>query len=95
MYVSFAYGFTGKTLPKTGEGVALALAAVREGKTPVVIGDHADRTGGATHILEELIRQNAENFCIATLRDERAIEDIQNEAKVGEEITLDLAGGFG
>lgn len=84
--------FAGKTLPKTKEGVALALAAVREGKTPVVIADHADRTGGATHILEELIRQGAENFCIATLRDEKAIAKIEAENDVGDEVSLDVGG---
>ena len=39
------------------EGVALAIAAARAGKTPVVIADHADRTGNSTHVLEALIRQ--------------------------------------
>ncbi|UCE06117.1 MAG: M81 family metallopeptidase [bacterium] len=84
--------FAGKKLPKTKEGVALAIKAVKDGKTPVIIADHSDRTGGSTHILEELIKQGAKNFCIATLRDERAIEKIQREAKVGDQITLDLGG---
>lgn len=84
--------FAGKKLPKTKEGVALAIKALKEGKTPVVIADHSDRTGGSTHILEELINQSATNFCIATLRDEKAIKKIQKEAKVGDQITLDLGG---
>jgi microcystin degradation protein MlrC len=54
--------FAGRKLPKTEEGVALAVAAARTGKTPVVIADHADRTGNSTHILEALIRQEAANF---------------------------------
>ncbi len=84
--------FAGKKLPKTKEGVALAIKGLKEGKTPVVIADHSDRTGGSTHILEELINQSATNFCIATLRDERAIKKIQKEAKVGDQVTLDLGG---
>ena len=43
--------FAGKRLPKTGEGVSLALTAVRDGRKPVVIADHSDRTGGSTHIV--------------------------------------------
>jgi len=84
--------FAGKKLPKTKEGVALAIEAVKQGKTPVVIADHSDRTGGSTHILKELIKQGAENFCIATLRDEKAITKIEAGAKVGDPITINLGG---
>ncbi len=84
--------FAGKKLPKTREGVALAIEAAEAGKTPVVIADHSDRTGGSTHILEELINRGAKNFCIATLRDEKAIEEIQSTAKVGDEISIDVGG---
>jgi microcystin degradation protein MlrC len=84
--------FAGKKLPKTEEGVALAIQAAREGKTPVVVADHSDRTGGSTHILEELIEQGAVNFCIATLRDERALEKIAAEFEQGDTIAIDLGG---
>jgi len=84
--------FAGNKLPRTREGVALAIAAARAGKTPVVIADHSDRTGGSTHILEELINQGAKNFCIATLRDEKAIKEIQAKAIVGEEISINVGG---
>jgi microcystin degradation protein MlrC len=84
--------FAGKRLPKTREGVAMAVAAARAGKTPVVIADHSDRTGGSTHILEELILQGAANFCITTIRDEKAIDEIQAKAKVGERVTIDIGG---
>jgi microcystin degradation protein MlrC len=86
------YEFAGKKLPKTKEGVALAISAAKEGKTPVIIADHSDRTGGSTHILEELIKQSAVNFCIATLRDERALEKIEAEFEQGDKIEIDLGG---
>ena len=60
--------FAGKKLPEPKEGVAMAIQASNEGNTPVVIADHSDRSGNATHILKELIRQQAGNFCIATIR---------------------------
>ncbi len=84
--------FAGKTLPKTKEGVALAIAAARAGKVPVVVADQSDRTGNSTHILEELIRQGGKRFCIATLADEKALKQIASSAKVGDRITIDVGG---
>ncbi len=84
--------FAGKRLPKTRDGVRMAIQYALEGKTPVIIADHSDRTGGATHILEELIRQNANNFCITTLRDEKAMEKIKTDHKVGDRVSLILGG---
>jgi len=84
--------FAGKKLPKTREGVRLAIEAARAGKTPVVIADHSDRTGNSSHILEELIRQRAKNFCITTIADEKAIEEIQAQAKVGEQVSVSVGG---
>lgn len=84
--------FAGKKLPKTKEGVAMAVAAAKAGKTPVVIADHSDRTGGSTYILEELINQGANNFCITTLRDEKAIAEIKARKKVGDPVSIDIGG---
>lgn len=85
--------FANKKLPKTKEGVSLSIKAAREGKTPVVIADHSDRTGNSTHILEELIRQKAENFCIATISDIRAINLLtNNNNKAGDQIEIEVGG---
>lgn len=84
--------FAGKKIPKTKEGVNLAIEAAEAGKTPVIVADHADRTGGSTHILEELIRKRAKNFCIATLRDEMAIQKIKAKNKVGDRVGIDVGG---
>ena len=84
--------FAGKKLPKTKQGVAEAIKAAKEGKTPVVIADHSDRTGGSSQILEELIRQGAENFYIATLRDEKAIDSIKGRYNTGDAITIRVGG---
>lgn len=84
--------FAGKKLPKTQEGVAMALRAANMGKTPVIIADHSDRTGGSTYILEELIRQGAKKFCIATLRDENAVREISTKFKAGDPVTISVGG---
>ncbi|MFC1555440.1 M81 family metallopeptidase, partial [candidate division KSB1 bacterium] len=84
--------FAGKVLPKTREGVTLAINAAKAGKTPVVIADHSDRTGGSSQILEELIRQGAENFCITTLRDEKALEELSSSKKQGDSVKIYVGG---
>ncbi len=84
--------FAGKKLPKTQEGVAMALRAANSGQTPVIIADHSDRTGGSTYILEELIRQGAKKFCIATLRDENAVHEISTKSRAGDSITIAVGG---
>jgi len=84
--------FAGRKLPKTKQGVAQAIKAAKEGKTPVVIADHSDRTGGSSQILEELIRQGAENFCITTLRDEKAIDGIKGRYNTGDAIAICVGG---
>ncbi len=75
--------FAGKRLPKTEEGVRLAIAAAKAGTVPVVVADHSDRTGNSTWILAELIRQGGKNFCITTLTDERALVEMKGK-RVGD-----------
>ncbi|HUS86021.1 MAG TPA: M81 family metallopeptidase [Bacteroidales bacterium] len=85
--------FAGKVLPKTREGVALSIEAAKTGKTPVVIADHSDRTGNSTHILEELINQGAENFCIATIADKLLIESLTESGfEKGDEVNVNVGG---
>ncbi len=86
--------FAGKLLPKTKEGVKIALEAARLGNTPVVIADHSDRSGNSSQILEELINQEAENFCITTISDSIAIEKLAKEAKAGDRVMVTV-GGYG
>lgn len=48
-------------------GVALAKAAVAEGRGPVVLADHSDRSGAATWLLREIIAQDLSDTLIATV----------------------------
>ena len=84
--------FAGKRLPKTEEGVSRAITAARAGRTPVVIADHSDRTGDSTHILKELMGQDASNFCVISIADEGAIEEIGAKAGVGDTVTQRVGG---
>ena len=62
--------FVFKEIFDVESGVDRVMQAVRAGETPVVVADGCDRTGGATWITNELIRQGAANFCIGTLTDQ-------------------------
>ncbi|MBU1012793.1 MAG: M81 family metallopeptidase [Bacteroidetes bacterium] len=87
------FEFAGKKLPKTEEGVRLSIEAVKEGKTPVIVADHSDRTGNSSHILAELIKQHAKNFCMATISDIKAINQLTEQGKnVGDEVELSIGG---
>lgn len=84
--------FAGKTLPKTDEGVAQAIAAAKARKVPVVLADHSDRTGNSTHVLAALLQQGAQNFCVATIADDKAIAEIARTAKVGGPVSVSVGG---
>ena len=84
--------FAGKKIPKVKEGVTQAIAAAKAGRKPVVVADHSDRTGNSSWILEELIRQGAGNFCITTLADARAIDEIKAKAQVGDTLGVSVGG---
>ncbi len=68
--------FVFKDIYDIEKGVNKALEAVTNNETPVVIADGCDRTGGATWITHELIKQNAANFAIGTLADKELFEKI-------------------
>ena len=82
-----------RKIPKPKEGVEKVLKLVSEGKRPIVIADHSDRTGDGTHILEQLIKQGAKNFGVSTIKDPAAVEKIRNTAKTGDAVTVKV-GGF-
>jgi microcystin degradation protein MlrC len=84
--------FAGKKLPKTREGVAEAIELAKAGKTPVIVADHSDRMGDSTHILKELIEQEATDFCVATISDEAAILKLGAKAKVGDMVDVKVGG---
>ncbi len=86
--------FAAATYPKPNEGVRQVRQAVAAGATPVAVGDYSDRSGDATHILRELIRQRVNGVLYATLRDERVIDVLtESGAAVGDEFSMEV-GGF-
>ncbi len=81
-----------RPLPKPREGVAEVLRLVEEGSRPIVIADGADRTGDSTHILEELLRQEAENFAVPGISDPCVARELESSAQEGDEVTVTVGG---
>ena len=84
--------FAGRKLPKTEAGVRQAIEAAVAGETPVIIADHADRTGNSTHVLAELIRQGASDFVVATISDRKAVAALHEGHSVGDRVVIEVGG---
>jgi microcystin degradation protein MlrC len=80
------------TIHHPKEGVRLAMESVAEGRRPVVIADHSDRSGAAAWILRELLAQEAAKVVVATITDAATIERLQTAAP-GDFIELAVGGG--
>jgi microcystin degradation protein MlrC len=75
------------------EGVTLAKQAIEEGATPVVLADHSDRSGSATWLLQEAIKQDLEGVLFATIADRKAIEAVKAKGlKAGDPFDMAVGG---
>ncbi len=86
--------FVFKDIFGPGDGVAHAIEAVEASETPVVIADGCDRTGGATWITHELIKQGASNFAVGTIADPELFEKLTEKGlSAGERTGRIKVGG--
>lgn len=84
----------GEPLAQPDVAAARATAAFAAGVTPIVFADYSDRSGDATHILREVVDQKLSGVLVATIRDERVLESLQqSDAKVGDLFNMEV-GGF-
>ena len=84
----------GEPLAQPNVAAARATAAFAAGATPIVFADYSDRSGDATHILREVVDQKLSGVLVATIRDERVLESLQqSDAKVGDLFNMEV-GGF-
>lgn len=75
------------------EGVAKAKVAMAEGKTPIVLADHSDRTGYATWLLDQVIKQDLSDTLIGTVADKKLIETLRTKGvKVGDPFDYEVGG---
>jgi microcystin degradation protein MlrC len=81
-------------LPDAKETTRLAMKYASEGLRPVIIADGADRIGDSTHMLKELLAQNAKNWVIPCITDPKAAEWLEKNAKVGDKVSLTVGGWY-
>jgi microcystin degradation protein MlrC len=75
------------------EGVALAQQAAANGKTPVVLADHSDRSGYATWLLREIVTQDLANTLLATIADAKATTKLKAiGAKASDSFDMEVGG---
>lgn len=83
---------TTKVLP-IDEGVALAQQAQIEGRVPVVLADHSDRSGAATWILRQALARGMRNTLFGTITDGESIQTLEARGlQVGDAIDMPLGG---
>ena len=74
-------------------GVTLAKQAVRKGASPVILADHSDRSGYATWLLREIIRQDLANTLIATIADAGVVAALEAKGvAVGDAFDMQVGG---
>jgi microcystin degradation protein MlrC len=84
---------TSTRIHKIQDGVALAKQAVADGKTPVVLADHSDRSGSATFLLKEIIAQGLSNTLIATIADAATTAKLKAQGvKAGDAFDMEVGG---
>lgn len=83
-----------KGLYTVENGVARAVAVSKHSKRPVFVLDHADRTNDTTFVLEELIKQKAENAAVPLFRDPEAVKACHSAGKGGE-VSLEVGAETG
>ena len=75
------------------EGVKLAKEAIAKGATPVVLADHSDRSGSATWLLQEAMRQDLEGVLFATIADRKVTGAVTAKGlKAGDPFDMEIGG---
>lgn len=78
------------------EAVKRAITASASGNGPVVLADYSDRSGDATHILEQIIEQGMSGVAVASIRDESLIKRLRDKPlRIGGEIRAEVGGFVG
>ncbi|MBR0681865.1 M81 family metallopeptidase [Roseomonas eburnea] len=78
---------------RIADGVAQAKQAVAEGRVPVVLADHSDRSGYATWLLREILAQGLSRTLVATIAAPEAIAPLVAQgAKPGDRVEVEIGG---
>lgn len=81
-----------RKLPKAKEGVSNVIKMIREGTRRVVISYHDDRLGDGTHVIRELLIQDARNWISTCVADPAVLNNLEENHKVGDQVTVSVGG---
>jgi len=85
--------FSATPIHPVSEAVGMLKQALAEGRRPAVLADYSDRSGNATWVLHEILRQDVEKAVIATLRDDRALAALAAAgAQAGDPFDAEVGG---
>jgi microcystin degradation protein MlrC len=80
--------------PPPAEAARIVGRAVASGEVPVVVGDHSDRPGDATHILKAFLAEGIGRTLYGTITDPRVLESLHADgAEAGDPFDMEV-GGF-
>lgn len=86
--------FAHRALPQPEEAARMVRAAVAKGEVPVVVGDHSDRPGDATHIMRAFEAAGIGRVLYATLTSPATLDSLAARgAEVGQAFEM-AVGGF-
>lgn len=74
------------------DGVNEVIRLIKSGKKPIVIAYHDDRLGDGTHVLRELIEQNATNWCSTGIADPEILKKLASNNRVEDYVELSIGG---
>jgi microcystin degradation protein MlrC len=81
------------TIYSVEKGVALARDAVAQGAKPVVLADYSDRSGSATWLLADIIKQDLGKTLIATVADPHVVPALlASGIKAGDAFDHEIGG---
>ena len=82
------------TYPRPEEGARIVAAAIAAGETPVAVGDHSDRPGDATHILNAFTAAGIGKTLYGTISSPATLEALAAEdVQPGDPFDYEI-GGF-
>ncbi len=80
--------------PGPGEAARIVAEAVASGQTPVAVGDHSDRPGDATYILNAFEAEGIDHVLYGTISSPHTIDELATSgAQAGDAFDMEI-GGF-
>jgi microcystin degradation protein MlrC len=75
------------------QGVASAKQDIENGRAPVILADHSDRSGYATWLLREILAQGMKRTAIVSVADHNLVASLKaRSVRVGDAVDVEVGG---